>query len=82
MDTIKLLENTEVGMYMVVVYDNNLRCPALYMGEVSPGVHQFIDNDNIFKCTNGYIRDHVTIDQELDESELFEIAKILEKIKA
>jgi hypothetical protein len=81
-DTIKQLENTEIGMFLVVILSNGIRCPSLYMGQPTPGIYQFIDESGIYKMTAGYIREHhITIDQTLTDKELCLIATVIEVVK-
>ena len=81
MDTIKLLDKTENGMYMAVILNNGIRCPSLYMGQPTPGVYQFIDNTGIYRMTAGYIKDHnIKIDQTLNSEELFQIGVIVNQV--
>lgn len=82
MDTIKLLDKTEPGMYMAVILNSEIRCPSLYMGQPTPGVYQFIDTTGIYRMTAGYIADHkIKIDQTLNDKELCLIATLCDYVK-
>ena len=85
MDTIKLLNNLEVGMPLIVTtkWQNLIsRKVTLYAGTNGMGVYDFIDDTGPYRMTTGYIKDHVQISQELDqEDDIFTLTKLIDKVK-
>lgn len=85
MDTIKLLDNMEVGMPLIVTtkwQDLTIREVSLYAGNDGMGKYSFIDDSGVYQCTAGYIKDHVTIQTELDTDEdIWKLSKLLKKLK-
>lgn len=85
MDTIKLLNKLEVGIPLIVTtkwQDLISRKVTLYGGTDGAGTYNFIDDTGVCKMTTGYIKDHCTISQELDQEEdLFEVVKLIDKVK-
>ena len=85
MNIIKLLDNMEVGTPLIVTtkWQNiTIRKITLYAGNNEIGKYNFIDDTGHYIMTPGYIRDHVTIQTELDQDEdLWELSKLLRKIK-
>lgn len=85
MDTIKLLDNLEIGTPLVVTttYQNIIRRKVtLYGGTQDPGVYNFLDDSGVYRMTAGYIRDHITISRELDqENDLCELAQLTNGVK-
>ena len=85
MDTIKLLNKLEVGIPLIVTtkwQDLISRKVNLYAGTDGAGTYNFIDNTGVYKMTTGYIREHCTISQELDQEEdLYEVVKLIDKVK-
>ena len=85
MDTIKLLNKLEVGIPLIVTtkwQDLISRKVTLYGGTDGSGTYNFIDDTGAYKMTTGYIREHCTISQELDQEEdLFKVVKLIDKVK-
>lgn len=85
MDAIKLLDNLKVGMPLVITYNelsSKIRKVSLYAGTTGNGYYNFIDDSGIFKCSIGYIKEHLTISQELDQdTDLYEVVKLCNKVK-
>lgn len=85
MDTIKLLDNMETGMPVIVTtkwQGLTTRKVSLYAGNDGMGKYSFIDDSGIYQCTAGYIRDHVTIQTELDQDEdLYTVVQLCNKVK-
>lgn len=85
MDKIKLLNKLEVGMPLIVTtkwQDIISRKVTLYAGTDGVGTYNFIDDSGPYKMTTGYIKEHCTIDQELDQDEdLFQLAQLINEIK-
>lgn len=85
MDTIKLLNKLEVGTPLVVTtkwQDTILRKVTLYAGVNDIGVYSFIDDNGPYRVTPGYIREHITISQELDQdTDTLELAKLIKTVK-
>lgn len=85
MDTIKLLDSLEVGTPLIVTttYQGiTRRTVTLYGGTKGDGIYHFMDDSGIYGCSIGYIRDHVTISQELDqEDDIYKLAKLTDKVK-
>ena len=84
MNAIKLLDNMEVGTPLIVTtkwQDLISRKVTIYAGTDGMGIYDFIDNDNSYRMTAGYIREHCTISQELDQdTDLCEVVKLCNKI--
>lgn len=84
MDTIKLLDNMEAGMPVVVTtkwQGLTMRKVSLYAGNDGIGKYTFIDDSGIYQLTTGYIRDHVTIQTELDQdTDLYEVVQLCNKV--
>ena len=84
MDLIKLLENTEVGMFLVICIGEHIRCISLYMGKDSEGRYNFIDESGIFAYSKEYLlkHEHIKIDTELKgDDEIITLSKLLDKVK-
>lgn len=85
MDIIKLLDNLEVGIPLVVTttwQDLVNREVTLYGGKNDEGIYNFITIDTTFGMTPRYIKEHCTISQELDQdTDLYEVVKICNKVK-
>ena len=85
MDTIKLLDNLEVGIPLIVTtkwQDLITREVVLYGGKDDREIYNFITIDTTFGMTPRYIREHCQISQELDQDDdLFEVVKICNKVK-
>lgn len=85
MDTIKLLNKLEVGIPLIVTtkwQGSTIRKVSLYGGTDGAGAYNFIDDTGAYRMTTGYIREHCTISQELDQEEdLFEVVKLIDKVK-
>lgn len=85
MNTIKLLNSMEVGMPLIITtnwQDITTRKVSLYGGTKGDGVYNFIDDTGSYKCTEKYIKDHITIQTTLTEDEdLFTLVKLIKKVK-
>lgn len=85
MDAIKLLDNLEAGMPLVVTTTGQgvtMRKVSLYGGNDGMGKYTFIDDNGIYQLTTGYIKEHCTINQELDqENDLYELTKLIDKME-
>lgn len=85
MDTIKLLDSLEVGMPLIVTtkwQNGESRNVTLYAGTKDDGIYNFIDLGGSYKCTIRYIKEHMTISQELDhEDDIFILAKLIDRVK-
>ena len=85
MDTIKLLNSLEVGIPLIVTttYQGiTRRKVTLYGGTRGDGVYHFMDDSGIYGCSIGYIKDHVTVSQELDqENDIYELARLTDEVK-
>lgn len=84
-DAIKLLNKLEVGIPLIVKttwQGLTMRKVSLYAGTDGSGTYNFIDDTGVYKMTTGYIKEHCTISQELDQDEdLFEVVKLIDKVK-
>ena len=84
MDTIKLLDSLEKGMPLVVTttYQGlTMRKVNIYGGTDGMGKYTFIDDSGIYQLTTGYIKEHCTISQELDQdTDLCEVVQLCNKI--
>lgn len=85
MDAIKLLNNLEVGMPLIITtkWQNLIsRKVTLYGGTDGMGTYNFIDDTGSYRMTTGYIREHCKISQELDQDDdIFTLTKLIEKVK-
>lgn len=85
MDKIKLLNKMEVGIPLILIttwQDKTFRKPTLYAGTDGYGLYYFIDDTGRYKCTIGYIREHIQILTELETDEdIAEIVKLNQKIE-
>ena len=84
MDTIKLLNSLEVGMPLIVTtkWQNIItRKATLYAGTRGDGIYNFIDDTGIYKMTTGYIQENCHISQILDQDDLYEVVKLIDKVK-
>lgn len=85
MDTIKLLDSLEVGMPLIVTtkwQDIISRKVTLFAGANEDGTYNFIDDSGIYQLTTGYIKEHCTISQELDqEGDLYDLVALINKVK-
>ena len=85
MDAIKLLDSLEVGMPLIIIFNelpSKIRKVSLYAGTTGNGYYNFIDDSGIFKCSIGYIKEHLIISQELDQdTDLYEVVKLCNKVK-
>ena len=84
MDAIKLLNSLEKGMPLVVTtkwQDLTMRKVTIYAGTDGMGIYNFIDDSGIYRMTTGYIKEHCTISQELDQdTDLCEVVQLCNKI--
>ena len=84
MDAIKLLDNMEAGMPVVVTttwQGLTMRKVSIYAGNDGMGKYSFIDDSGIYQLTTGYIKEHCTISQELDQdTDLYEVVQLCNKI--
>ena len=84
MDTIKLLNSLEKGMPLIVTtkwQDLTMRKVTIYAGTDGMGTYNFVDDNGPYRMTAGYIREHCTISQELDQdTDLYEVAELCNKI--
>lgn len=85
MDIIKLLDNMEVGMPLIITtkwQDLISRKVTIYAGTDGMNIYDFIDNDNSYRMTAGYIREHCTIETTLETDEdICELTKLIKKVK-
>lgn len=81
MKTIDILNKMEIGLPIVVILNNKIRCVSIYLGNNEAGIYKFIDDSGIYECTTGYIKDHITLDEIKDDMEVVQVAKLIEKIK-
>lgn len=84
MDAIKLLNNIEVGIPLIVTtkwQDLISRKVTIYAGTDGMGIYNFVDGNGPYRMTTGYIKEHCTISQELDQdTDLYEVVKLCNKI--
>lgn len=84
MDTIKLLDSLEAGMPLVVTttwQGLTMRKVTIYAGTDGMGTYNFVDDNGPYRMTTGYIKEHCTISQELDqEGDLYEVVELCNKI--
>ena len=85
MDAIKLLNNIEVGIPLIVTtkwQDLISRKVTIYAGTDGMGIYDFIDNDNSYRMTAGYIREHCTIKTTLETDEdICDLTRLIKKVK-
>ena len=85
MDAIKLLDSLETGMPLIVVTKwlgvPTRRKATLYAGTKGDGIYNFIDDTGIYKMTTGYIQENCHISQILDQDDLYEVVKLIDKVK-
>ena len=85
MDTIKSLDSLKIGMPLIITFNelpSKIRKVSLYAGTTGNGYYNFIDDSGIFKCSIGYIKEHLIISQELDqEDDIFTLTKLIDKVK-
>lgn len=85
MNIIKLLNNMEVGTPLILTtkwQDEAHRRPTIYAGTDGEGLYYFIDNTGKYKCTIGYIRNHIQIKTKLETNEdIIEIAELNKRMK-
>ena len=85
MNAIELLDSLEVGMPLIIIFNelpSKIRKVSLYAGTTGNGYYNFIDDSGIFKCSIGYIKEHLIISQELDQdTDLYEVVKLCNKVK-
>ena len=86
MDAIKLLNNIEVGIPLIVTtkwQDLISRKVTIYAGTDGMGIYNFVDDNGPYRMTTEYIKEHCTISQELDgEDDLLKLTKIIKKVKS
>lgn len=84
MDTIKLLDSLETGMPLAITttwQGVTMRKISIYAGTDGMGKYTFIDDSGMYQLTTGYIKDHITISQELDQdTDLYEVVQLCNKI--
>ena len=82
MNTIKLLDNLETGMPLVITWQGStIRKVSIYAGTDGMGKYTFIDDNGIYQLTAGYIKEHCKISQELDQdTDLYEVVKLCNKV--
>lgn len=84
MDTIKLLNNLEVGIPLIVTttwQGLTMRKVTIYAGTDGMGTYNFVDDNGPYRMTTGYIKEHCKISQELDQDDLYEVVKLIDKVK-
>lgn len=85
MDIIKLLDNLEVGIPLIVVIKwlgvPTRRKVTLYAGTKGDGIYNFIDDTGVYGMTAGYIRERCHISRELDQDDLYELMLLCNKVK-
>ena len=55
---------------------------TLYGGTKGDGIYNFIDDTGAYRMTTGYIKEHCTISQELDqEGDLYDLVALINKVK-
>ena len=85
MDAIKLFNNIEVGIPLIVTtkwQDLTMRKVTIYTGTDGMGTYNFIDDNGPYRMTTGYIKEHCKISQELDqEDDIFILTKLIDKVK-
>lgn len=84
MDAIKLLNKLETGIPLVITttwQGLTMRKVSIYAGTDGMGKYTFIDDSGIYQLTTGYIKEHCTISQELDQdTDLCEVVKLCNKV--
>ena len=84
MDIIKLLDNMEVGIPLIVTtkwQDLISRKVTIYAGTDGMGIYNFVDDNGPYRMTTGYIEEHWAISQELDQdTDLYEVVQLCNKI--
>lgn len=84
MDTIKLLDSLEAGMPLIVTtkwQDSISRKVSIYAGTDGMGTYNFVDDNGPYRMTTGYIKEHCTISQELDqEGDLYDLVALINKV--
>ena len=85
MDAIKLLNNIEVGIPLIVTttwQGLTMRKVTIYAGTDGMGTYNFVDDNGPYRMTTGYIKEHCTISQELDqEGDLYDLVALINKVK-
>lgn len=89
MNSIKILDNLEVGMPVIVTTKGQcciMRDVCLYMGKDKEDRYNFFNNNDgitgVFAYSTKYIIDHVTIETEInDTTDLCTVAELCEKVK-
>ena len=83
MDAIKLLNNIEVGIPLIVTtkwQDLISRKVTIYAGTDGMGTYNFVDDNGPYRMTTGYIKEHCKISQELDQdTDLWEVIQLNKK---
>ena len=84
MDAIKLLNNIEVGIPLIVTttwQGLTMRKVTIYAGTDEMGTYNFVDDNGPYRMTTGYIKEHCTISQELNQdTDLCEVVQLCNKI--
>ena len=84
MNAIKLLNNLEKGMPLVVTttwQGLTMRKVTIYAGTDGMGIYNFVDDNGPYRMTTGYIKEHCKISQELDQdTDLCEVVKLCNTI--
>ena len=78
---IKWLDNADIGIPVVVILNNGLRCASLYMGTDNKGIYTFYDETGMYKCTTGFILEKVTLDMLREDDELYTIVNLMKEVK-
>lgn len=85
MDAIKLLDSLEAGMPLIVTtkwQDIISRKVTLFAGTDGMGTYNFVDDNGPYRMTTGYVKEHCTISQELDqEGDLYDLVALINKVK-
>lgn len=85
MDAIKLLNNMEVGIPLIVTtkwQDLISRKVTIYAGTDGMGTYNFVDDNGPYRMTTGYIKEHCTIETTLETDEdICELTKLIKKVK-
>lgn len=78
---IEWLDKADIGIPVVIILNNNLRCVSVYTGNNGTGLYTFYDVTGLYTLTSGYIREKVTLDMLRDDQELITLTNLLKEIR-
>ena len=78
---IEWLDKADIGIPVVVILNNDLRCVSIYTGHNETGIYSFYDETGLYNLTSGYIHEKVILDMLREDQELITLTNLLKEIR-